>query len=185
MKLKIILVLSFLVMKIFNVTAQNNSATLSGLIKNKTSKAPLPYVNIVLKSAKDQKFLFGTVTAEDGRFNLATVPSGNFLLEITATGYKLKLQKVFVGTLSDFLDLNTIDLEEDINALSEVVVTSKTSEISAKMDKKVFSVAENITQSGSSVLQSMQSLPGVTINDGKVQLRGNDKVMVLMENRLL
>nr|WP_294781479.1 TonB-dependent receptor [uncultured Flavobacterium sp.] len=183
MKLKIILVLSFLVMKIFNVTAQNNSATLSGLIKDKTSKTPLPYVNIVLKSTKDQKFLFGTVTAEDGRFNLAAVPSGNYLLEITATGYKLKLQKVFVGTLSDFLDLNTIDLEEDINALSEVVVTSKTSDISAKMDKKVFSVAENITQSGGSVLQSIQSLPGVTINDGKVQLRGNDKVMVLIDGK--
>lgn len=183
MKLKIILVLSFLVMKIFNVTAQNNSATLSGLIKDKTSKAPLPYINIVLKSARDQKFLFGTVTAEDGRFNLAAVPSGNYLLEITATGYKLKLQKVFVGTLSDFLDLNTIDLEEDINALSEVVVTSKTAEISAKMDKKVFSVADNITQSGGSVLQSMQSLPGVTINDGKVQLRGNDKVMVLIDGK--
>ncbi|TPG44125.1 TonB-dependent receptor domain-containing protein [Flavobacterium pectinovorum] len=183
MKLKIILVLSFFVIKIFNVTAQNNSVTLSGLIKDKTSKAPLPYVNIVLKSAKDQKFLFGTVTAEDGRFNLAAVPSGNYLLEITATGYKLKLQKVFVGTLSDFLDLNTIDLEEDINALSEVVVTSKTSEISAKMDKKVFSVAENITQSGGSVLQSMQNLPGVTINDGKVQLRGNDKVMVLIDGK--
>ncbi|MFG4003405.1 TonB-dependent receptor domain-containing protein [Flavobacterium aquidurense] len=183
MKLKIILVLSFLVMKIFNVTAQNNSATLSGLIKDKTSKVPLPYVNIVLKSARDQKFLFGTVTAEDGRFNFTDVPSGNYLLEINATGYKLKLQKVFVGTLSDFLDLNTIDLEEDINALSEVVVTSKTAEISAKMDKKVFSVTDNITQSGGSVLQSMQSLPGVTINDGKVQLRGNDKVMVLIDGK--
>jgi outer membrane receptor protein involved in Fe transport len=183
MKLKIILVLSFLVMKIFNVTAQNNSATLSGLIKDKTSKAPLPYINIVLKSARDKKNLFGTVTAEDGRFNLTDVPSGNYLLEITATGYKLKLQKVFVGTLSDFLDLNTIDLEEDINALSEVVVTSKTAEISAKMDKKVFSVTDNITQSGGSVLQSMQSLPGVTINDGKVQLRGNDKVMVLIDGK--
>lgn len=51
------------------------------------------------------------------------------------------------------------------------------------MDKKVFSVADNITQSGGSVLQSMQSLPGVTLHDGKVQLRGNDKVMVLIDGK--
>jgi outer membrane receptor protein involved in Fe transport len=183
MKLKIILVLSFVVMKIFNVTAQNNTVTLSGLIKDKTSKNPLPYVNLVLKSAKDQKFLFGTVTTEDGRFNFSTVVPGNYILEISTMGYKINTQKVFVGTLSDFLNLNTIILEEDITSLAEVVVTSTSAEISAKMDKKVFSVADNITQSGGSVLQSMQNLPGVTLNDGKVQLRGNDKVMVLIDGK--
>lgn len=183
MKLKIILVLSFIVMKIFNVTAQNHTATISGLIKDKTSKTPLAYVNVILKSAKDQKFIFGTVTAEDGRFNLAAVPSGNYALEISTIGYKVKLQKIFVGTLSDFLDLNTIDIEEDITSLDEVVVSSKTPEMSSKMDKKVFSVADNITQSGGSVLQSMQNLPGVSLHDGKVQLRGNDKVMVLIDGK--
>ena len=183
MKLKFILILSFLVMKICTVTAQNNSATISGLIKDKTSKTALPYVNVVLKTAKDQKMIAGTVTNEEGRFNIPAVPTGNYILEITTVGYKIKSQKVFVGTLSDFLDLNTIDIEEDINALSEVIVTSKPSEISSKMDKKVFSVADNITQSGGSVLQSMQSLPGVTLHDGKVQLRGNDKVMVLIDGK--
>lgn len=170
-------------MKIYNVTAQNNSVTISGLIKDKTSKTTLPYINVVLKTAKDQKILAGTVTNEEGRFNIPAVPSGNYNLEITSVGYKTKFQKVFVGSLSDFLDLNIIELEEDINTLSEVVVTSKTSEVSSKMDKKVFSVADNITQSGGSVLQSMQSLPGVTLHDGKVQLRGNDKVMVLIDGK--
>lgn len=183
MKLKIFLVFALLVFKTFNATAQNNSATLSGLIKDKTTKSPLPYINVVLKTAKDQKMLFGTLTNEEGRFNLTNINSGNYTLEITSVGYKTKSQKIFVGTLSDFLDLNTIELEEDINTLSEVVVTSKSSEVSAKMDKKVFSVSDNIAQSGGSVLQSMQNLPGVTLHEGKVQLRGNDKVMVLIDGK--
>ncbi|BFM45624.1 TonB-dependent receptor [Flavobacterium sp. CFS9] len=183
MKLKIFLVFALLVFKTFNATAQNSSATLSGLIKDKTTKSPLPYINVVLKTAKDQKMLFGTLTNEEGRFNLTNVTSGNYTLEITSVGYKTKSQKIFVGTLSDFLDLNTIELEEDINTLSEVVVTSKSSEVSAKMDKKVFSVSDNIAQSGGSVLQSMQNLPGVTLHEGKVQLRGNDKVMVLIDGK--
>jgi len=183
MKLKIFLVFALLVFKTFNATAQNSSATLSGLIKDKTTKSPLPYINVVLKTAKDQKMLFGTLTNEEGRFNLTNVATGNYTLEITAVGYKTKSQKIFVGMLSDFLDLNTIELEEDINTLSEVVVTSKSSEVSAKMDKKVFSVSDNIAQSGGSVLQSMQNLPGVTLHEGKVQLRGNDKVMVLIDGK--
>lgn len=81
-------------MKIYNVTAQNNSASISGLIKDKTSKTSLPYINVVLKTAKDQKMLTGTVTNEEGRFNIPAVPSGNYILEITSTGYKTKSQKL-------------------------------------------------------------------------------------------
>jgi len=183
MKLKTILIFSFLLMKVLCMNAQNHSAAISGIIKDKTTKQAVPYANVVLKSASDQKFFSGTVTNEEGRFNLPNVVSGNYIIEITLVGYKTKTQKIFVGTLSDFLDLNTIEIEEDINTLSEVVVNSKPSEVSAKMDKKVFSVADNITQSGGSVLQSMQNLPGVTINEGKIQLRGNDKVMVLIDGK--
>ncbi|WP_264536636.1 TonB-dependent receptor domain-containing protein [Flavobacterium sp. N1736] len=175
--------LSFLTMRAFIITAQNHSTAVSGLVKDKNTKQPVSYANVVLKLAANQKFISGTVTNEEGRFTLPNTASGNYLLEITSIGYKTKSQKVFVGTLSEYLDLNTIDIDEDINALSEVVINSKATEASSKMDKKVFSVADNITQSGGSVLQSMQSLPGVTINDGKVQLRGNDKVMILIDGK--
>jgi hypothetical protein len=48
---------------------------------------------------------------------------------------------------------------------------------------KKFSLANNISQSGGSVLQAMQNLPGVTVQDGKVQLRGNDKVTILIDGK--
>ena len=51
------------------------------------------------------------------------------------------------------------------------------------MDKKTFKVEDNISKSGASVLQTMQNLPGVTVQDGKVQLRGNDKVTVLIDGK--
>lgn len=183
MRFKIILLLSFLIVICFNTTAQNNKATISGLIKDKISDVPVPYTNLLLKSVKDPKAIFGILSNEEGRFSFPAIPSGNYTLEISTIGYKTLKQKIFVGNLSAFLDLRTIHLEEDINNLTEVVVNSKTQEVSAKMDKKVFTVADNISQSGGSVLQSMQNLPGVTANEGKLQLRGNDKVMVLIDGK--
>ncbi|HEU0125352.1 MAG TPA: carboxypeptidase-like regulatory domain-containing protein, partial [Flavobacterium sp.] len=174
-----ILLFSFLLMKVCSVTAQNHNASVSGLIKDHVSKEPVPFANIVIKNATDQKFIAGTVTSEDGRFTIPNITSGNYLLEITSIGFKTKTQKLFVGSLSDYLDLNTIEIEQDINNLTEVVVTAKSSNSGTQIDKKVFSVADNIAQSGGSVLQSMQSLPGITTNEGKIQLRGNDKVMIL------
>lgn len=183
MRFKLILLLSFVLLISLSTKAQNNSATISGLIKDKTSDSSVPYANLVLKSAKDQKVISGIVSNDEGRFNFTAIPSGNYTLEISNIGYKTLTQNVFVGSLSAFLDLHTIHLEEDITTLSEVEITSKTQGVSAKMDKKVFTVADNISQSGGSVLQSMQNLPGVTTHDGKLQLRGNDKVMVLIDGK--
>lgn len=173
-----------IVLVVSKTTAQNKSVTISGMIKDKSLKTSIAYVNITLKSSKNQTFVAGVVSNEEGRFTFSNINSGNYILEIRFIGYKTKTQALFVGTLSDYLDLSTLELEEDINALNEVIINaSKADEVSSKMDKKVFSVADNITQSGGSVLQSMQSLPGVTVQDGKVQLRGNDKVMVLIDGK--
>lgn len=184
MKANIFLLLTLALLLVSKTTAQTKSVTISGIIKDKSLKTSIPYVNIVLKSSKNQAFVAGVVSNEEGRFTFSNINSGNYILEISFVGYKTKTQALFVGSLSEFLVVPNIELEEDINTLNEVVITaSKTAEISAKMDKKVFSVADNITQSGGSVLQSMQSLPGVTVLDGKVQLRGNDKVMVLIDGK--
>ena len=52
------------------------------------------------------------------------------------------------------------------------------------MDKKTFNLSDNISPTGSSVLEAMRNLPGVTTSqDGKVQLRGSDKVMVLVDGK--
>lgn len=161
-----------------------NSVSISGIIKNKADKAALPFVNIVLKTAKDSAFVTGTVSNEEGRFTLTNLKSGNYILQFTYTGFTLKVQPILVGTLSTFLDIGTVELQQDAKQLQEVVVSSKQDDVSNKMDKKTYSVAANISQAGGSVLQTLKNLPGVTTSqDGKVELRGSDKVAILIEGK--
>ncbi len=183
MRIKNFLLVTMLLLSVANLRAQNKPVTVSGSIKDKTTKLPLPFVNVALKTEKDAALITGTITNEEGRFSLANIKSGNYILEFSFIGYKTKIQSIYVGSLSEFLDRGTIELEEDATTLQEVVVVSKTNTVSDKMDKKTFSMAENISQSGGSVLQSMQNLPGVTVQDGKVQIRGNDKVTVLIDGK--
>ncbi|WP_273569102.1 TonB-dependent receptor plug domain-containing protein [Maribacter halichondriae] len=52
------------------------------------------------------------------------------------------------------------------------------------LNKKSFALDNNIAQSGGSVLDAMKTLPGVTFDqDGKVVLRGSDKVVVLIDGK--
>ena len=164
--------------------AQSPAVTLSGIVKGKADKAALPFVNIVLKTGSDSAFITGTVSNEKGRFTLSNIKSGNYILQISYTGFTQKSQPVLVGSLSAFLDLGTIELLQDAKQLQEVVISSKPGDVSNKMDKKTFSVAANISQNGGSVLQVLKNLPGVTTSqDGKVELRGSDKVALLIDGK--
>lgn len=164
--------------------AQNNSITLSGQVKDSKDKSTLPYVNIFLKRAADSSLVQGTISNEDGRFTLSGIQGGNYLLEVTYMGYKVFRTEQLVGNLSPFLDLGVVELQQDARVLSEVVVTSTIDDgVSDKMDKKVFTLSNNVSQAGGSVLQAMQNLPGITVQDGKVQLRGNDKIAVLIDGK--
>lgn len=168
-----------------NVHAQIGKVTLSGLVKDAKNRAPIEYANVVVKQKADQKFITGTITDSLGRFKLADLSSGNYLLEFTIVGYQKKSQDITVGSLNAFLDLGELILTEDAQTLNTVNVVGQSNAdgLSDKMDKKTFTLSNNVAQSGGSVLQAMQNLPGVTLQDGKIQLRGNDKVAVLVDGK--
>ena len=160
------------------------SVTLSGTVKEAKNKAVLPFVNVVLLTPTDSTFVTGAITNEQGLFSIAGVSSGNYLMKVTYIGYQTRIQPVSVGQLSEFLNVGSIELTEEAAQLSEVIVTARQEAIANAMDKKTFTVADNISQSGGSALEAMKILPGVTVgNDGRVQLRGSDKVMVLIDGK--
>ena len=163
---------------------QTNTGTISGMVKSSSGKSVISYANIVLKKEKDSAFVTGTVSGEDGRFFLSNIKSGNYIIQFSFTGFSSKSQPVLVGSLNAFFDLGTIELQQEAAVLNEVVVISKQDDVSNKMDKKSFAVAANIGQSGSSVLQSMKNLPGITVDEnGKLQLRGSSRVTVLVDGK--
>jgi len=163
--------------------SQTNKVTLSGVVKDGKTKSALAYVNVILRQAKDSSFASGTITNEEGRFSLANVVANEYLLEVSYSGFKTQSQQVRAGKLSPFLDLGIIELDADTAMLHEVTVTAvQQDEVESKMDKKTFSITNNISQGGGSVLQAMRNLPGITLSqDGKVQLRGSDDVTILID----
>jgi outer membrane receptor protein involved in Fe transport len=179
----IALIFAFAFIDVSHSFAQVTSVTLSGVIKDKSSKTILPYVQVVLKTATDSAFVMGTISNEDGRFLLTNIKPNDYYLDIRLIGYTSLKQTVYIGSLTDFLDLSTIELSENTNELQAIEITAKQDEVITKMDKKTFSVADNISQSGGSVLQAMQNLPGITTQDGKIQLRGSDKITVLIDGK--
>ncbi|MEB2781226.1 TonB-dependent receptor [Algoriphagus sp. C2-6-M1] len=163
--------------------AQDKKVTLSGKIMDNASKAGLSYVNVVLKTATDTSFITGAISDESGHFTLVEVVPGDYEMEVSFMGYETIRKGVYVGSSSAFLNLGEILMSGSFQELGGVEVVGQQEAVSTKMDKKTYDLGQNISQSGGSVLQAMSNLPGVTVQDGKVQIRGNDRVAVMIDGK--
>lgn len=162
---------------------QSIKVKLSGKIIEETTQEPLPYVNVLLKKISDSTFVTGSISDDAGLFVLNDVNSGEYVLEASFIGFESLKVPVFVGSNSPFLNLGELSLKASFQELGEVEVVGQQDAVGTKLDKKTYDLSDNISQTGGSVLQAMQNLPGVAIQEGKVQIRGNDRITVLIDGK--
>lgn len=173
-----------LVLGLGRASRAQTGVTLSGNVRDAQTKAALPYLPVQLQTEKDSALVARALTNETGEFTFAGLKKGVYTLVVRSIGFQPINQRVLIGELSPFLDLGELPMARTVQTLSTVAVTATEEGVSAAMDKKTFSVADNISQLGGSVLQAMSNVPGVTVGqDRKVELRGSDKVMVLIDGK--
>ena len=160
------------------------AVTLSGRIIDADSRSAMPFLTLQLRTERDSAFTGGRLTSEAGGFTFTGVKPGTYILSTRAIGYQPVRQRVLVGELSAFLDLGLVLMRRETRTLGGVVVTANTDGVAATLDRRTITVADNISQTGGSVLQAMSTVPGVTVSqDGTVQIRGSDRVVVLIDGK--
>lgn len=166
------------------VAQGTDAVTLSGRVQDAPSGQPIAYLTVQLRRQRDTAFVAGRLTDSTGAFVFTNLARGEYVLDLRRIGYAPLSKPVFVGELSRFLDVGVLKMEPAAPALDKVTVTATRDEVANAMDRKSYTLADNIAQSGGSVAQAMASLPGVTVTqDGKIQLRGSDKVAVLIDGK--
>ena len=165
------------------VHAQHNHIDLSGQVVDSTAGVELAYSTVQLKLLADSSFVSGTISNDKGVFILAGIEPGEYVLSCSYLGYHSSVLKVYVGSVSRNIDLGIIPLQSDQQVLGVAVVTAQKTEIGTALDKKSYAVTDNLSQQNGSVLQSISNLPGVTTQNGQIQLRGNSQVVVLVDGK--
>jgi hypothetical protein len=147
---------------------------------------------------KATEAILGTMlSASNGDFSFENLSvMGNFKLVVTGVGYK-KLEKeisfnVKMGAgqnMQDMLamvdkDLGNIKIEEAVNNLKDVTVTSTAKpQFEMGIDRKIFNVEKNLTSQGQTAVEVMKSIPNLNVDiDGNVTLR-NATPTLLIDNR--
>ncbi len=181
-KTNAIIILCLLLISL-ELLAQKSSVNVSGTIKAKASEEAMAFVNVQLTKEVDSSFVAGTISVDNGLFTITNVKPGEYLLKLSYIGYKNKSLPLFIGSNSEYIDLGVILMEENTQQLNSVVITAKQDAVIGTMDKKTYKLDEAVSQSGGSIMQSMNNLPGVTTQDGQILLRGNNQVMILIDDK--
>jgi hypothetical protein len=157
-------------------------ATVAGRTLDSTSRAPLALVTIVLVNAASGDTLSGTLTGADGRFLLRGLTPGRYTVATRFPGLSPTEHSLLVSELNSSYDLGDI-LIGRLQSLAGVNVTADAIRTAA-LNSEVYRLGEGATPTTGSVLDALKNVPGVTIDqEGKVLLRGSDRVAVLIDGR--
>jgi len=156
--------------------------TIKGKIVDAGTKTPLDYVNVALFKEESENPSAGVVSDKKGDFLLPNVENGKYILRISFVGYTTL--SIPLNVTNNELNIGEILLIEDSKSLSEVQVLGQGTQMRFDIDKKVFSVDQNIASAGGSATEVLQNIPSVDVdNEGNVSLRNSENVEVWINGK--
>jgi hypothetical protein len=156
--------------------------SINGKIIDAGTQSPLDFVNVALFRQGSKVPAAGVITDKNGAFKISPVPIGKYDIRVSFVGYTpYNHQLNFTG---DPLNLGIIKLTEDGKKLAEVEVLGQASQMHFDVDKKVFSVDQNIAAAGGSATDVLKNIPSVKVdNEGNVSLRKDANVEVWINGK--
>jgi outer membrane receptor protein involved in Fe transport len=165
-------------------TFGQEKVTISGQLLDAATKVPISFANVVVYASGDDTLVTGAITDFDGRFVIQELPLGKYRIIFSFIGYISQEKTLVAGGLNTVFDFGKIELITSVENLEEVEIIGQQTISNADLNKKSFYIADNVAQSGGSVIDAMKTMPGVAFDqEGKVILRGSDKVVILIDGK--
>ncbi|MBM3854830.1 MAG: TonB-dependent receptor, partial [Verrucomicrobia bacterium] len=173
-----LLLLPLLTLAGLNLHAQG---TISGhIVTPEKESVPFAAISVLQRDVA----VTGTASDREGRFAITNLPHGVYKLTVALAGFNPHEREFVIGNLNKALDFGHITLQRSTVMMGTMTVAGQRLTVADTLDKKSFSAAEMIASAAGSALDAMKQLPGVTIDqESKVQLRGSDKVAILIDGK--
>jgi len=166
------------------LTSLAQEITVSGKVTEADTDLPLAFATVTLNSVNSGILISGAVCDQEGRFEMVGSFEGDYEVRISFVGFEEHRQEMLVGNLNRFFDLGNIRLYPASESLEEVSISVQKAAVSSELDRLTFDMDDLTAQAGGSVLDAMKTMPGVTVDqEGRVILRGSDKVIVLIDGK--
>jgi len=177
---KIALSLGFLFCFIMGFSQNPTSIKVAGKVVEAVDGKPVPVANVVAIRLSDSTRT-GNATDFDGNFEFTVPGEGNYTLEVTEIGHKTLLRNFNIP--SGGLNLGTLQIEESAKNLDIVKIEDKAVQGIQLGDTTQFNSSAFKTNPDANAEDLITKMPGVTLQDGKVQAQGEDVKQILIDGK--
>lgn len=175
---KLSLLFIFVTLPFLWIHAQNFS--IGGQLIDQTNQ-PLIGASVVLLSSNDSSLIKGSVADIDGNFTIENVTPGNYLVRISFIGYEDLFLSKQVTTAS--INLGKLVLKEKATKLKQVTIVGAVIPVQQKGDTTQIDANAYKTNPDATAEDLINKMPGITLQDGKVQAQGEDVQKVLVDGK--
>ena len=160
---------------LMTVSALAQNQNLVGHITDENGE-PMPFVNVVLLSLPDSTFVQGTVTDEQGSFNLPTDKKDG-LLKVSCVGYQTQFAKAINGL--------TIQMMMDAQLLGEVVVKSQLPQTRLTGNSMITTIQGSVLEDSGTAQEMLTKVPGMTGSEDGLEVLGKGAPIIYINGRLM
>lgn len=176
---------------IFILVAMNSIASpvpakgeITGKVIDAANNQPLQYATVSVYTKADSSLITGGITSKDGTFEL-DVPEGNYLVVVQFISYEKEIfRDIQVSGSHSTVNVGKVMLQPNATELAEATITGEKSEMVIGLDRRVFNVGKDLSNSGQSASEILDNIPSVTVDlEGNVSLRGSQNVQILVNGK--
>lgn len=154
---------------------------ISGVVTD-TEGLPMPDATVRILAKKDSAFVRGGVADMDGRFSIAGVSNGSYIVEAGYIGYNKAFRDVRVSGRNAKAD--TLRVSESSVMLQETTVIGVKTPIKVMEDTIEFNADSYKTQPNAVVEDLLKRLPGAEVDeDGKITVNGKEVTKILVDGK--
>ena len=157
---------------------------ISGIVLDSQNMAPIEYATIILMSSTE--ILDGTISKQDGSFEISVSPKSNYTIEISFLGYETQNIGLLKMEKGKGVKLGEILLRPTQTLLDEVVLSTNQSSIQSKIDRQVYAASEFSIAKGGNAADLIRNIPSISINAiGEISVRGSRGFVILLNDKLI
>lgn len=174
---------AWLILCMLSGLALRSQCNISGTLAD-SLHAPAAYCAVGLLNAVDSSVVKGAMTDDQGAYCFEQLPKGDFILKVSAVGYKPYFsEKISYDSLKP-LELQPIVLRSGGIDLNEVSVSAQKKVVEFKNGNITVNVEGTALAMGNTAYDLLLRLPGVIVSGDEISIQGKGGVKFMIDNKL-
>ena len=164
------------------VYAQEKQSITGKLFEEKSNQA-VPFATVALFKTSDSKIAGGSMSDENGVFNISPVIPGNYILKVSNIGYKPVIRNIEVIN-SGATDVGIILLQDTSIMIEELVIVGERVKAKAESDRTTFNVTKRMLDVSNTGTDMLKLIPGLQIDlMQNISLEGSTDILIFVDGK--